>query len=86
MGMLTASEENSTDTIEKMILMSLKADSLQLVVKDGLKDVSQHLSNVIAKASNIVNHVRKSICATRILKGRKAYRLLMQSDGTLSSG
>ena len=47
------------------------AHSLQLVVKDGLKDASQHLKNVTAKASNTVNHVRKSIYATDILEGEK---------------
>ena len=47
------------------------AHSLQLVVKDGLKDASQHLKNVISKASNIVSHVRKSIHATDILEGEK---------------
>ena len=47
------------------------AHSLQLVVKDGLKDASPHLKNVIAKASNIVSHVRKSIHASDILEGEK---------------
>ena len=60
------------------------AHSLQLVVKDGLKDASPHLKNAIAKASNIVSHVRKSIHASDILEGEKRSRLLMQQDGTLS--
>ena len=47
------------------------AHSLQLVVQDGLKDASQHLKNVIAKASNTVNHVRKPIYATDILEDEK---------------
>ena len=47
------------------------AHTLQLVLKDGLNDASQHLKNVIAKASNIVNHVRKSIHASELLDGEK---------------
>ena len=41
------------------------------VVKDGLKDASPYLKNVIAKASIIVSHVRKSIHASDILEGEK---------------
>ena len=47
------------------------AHSLQLVVKDGLKDASQQLRNVISKASNIVCHVRKFIHATDIFEEEK---------------
>ena len=47
------------------------AHTLQLVVKDGLNDASQHMKNVIAKASNIVNHVRKSIHASELVDGEK---------------
>ena len=36
-----------------------------------LKDASQHLNNVISKASNIVSHIRKSIHATDIFEGEK---------------
>ena len=39
-----------------------------------LKDASQHLKNVIPKASNIVNHMRKSIHATDILEGEKRFQ------------
>ncbi|CAG2221217.1 unnamed protein product [Mytilus edulis] len=48
------------------------AHTLQLVVRDGLKDASPHLKTVISKASNIVRYVRKSINASDILEGEKA--------------
>ena len=41
------------------------------MVKDGLKDASRHLKNVISKASNMVSHVRKSINATDSFEGEK---------------
>lgn len=44
------------------------AHSLQLVVKDGLKECSPHLKTIITKASNIVSFVRKSVNATEILE------------------
>ncbi|XP_063438060.1 zinc finger BED domain-containing protein 4-like [Mytilus trossulus] len=47
------------------------AHTLQLVVRDGLKDASPHLKTVISKASNIVRYVRKSINASDILEGEK---------------
>ena len=47
------------------------AHSLQLVVRDGLKEAGQHLKTVIAKASNIVNFVRKSVNASEILEDEK---------------
>ena len=47
------------------------AHSLQLVVRDGLKEAGQHLKTVVAKASNIVNFVRKSVNASEILEGEK---------------
>ena len=78
------SEENTTDISEDdtadsedSLIEDLPshsrcyAHSLQLVVKDGLKDASQHLKNVVAKVSNSVSHVRKSIHATEILGGKK---------------
>ena len=70
-----SSEENSSheDPLTECLPTHSRcyAHSLQLVVKDGLKDASQHLKNVISKASNIVSHVRKSIHATNILEGEK---------------
>lgn len=47
------------------------AHTLQLVVKDGLKDASPHLKTVISKVSSIVKYVRKSLNATEILEGEK---------------
>ena len=47
--------------------------TLQLVVKDGLAKAGQ-LTRVIAKASKIVAHVRKSVHATEILEGRRSFR------------
>lgn len=37
------------------------AHTLQLVVKDGLGDCSPSLKSIVAKASNIVSFVRKSV-------------------------
>ena len=47
------------------------AHSLQLVAKHCFKDASQHLKNVISKASNMVSHVRKPIHATDGFEGEK---------------
>ena len=47
------------------------AHSLQLVVRDGLKESGQHLKTIVAKASYIVNFVRKSVNASKILEGDK---------------
>ncbi|VDI82573.1 Hypothetical predicted protein [Mytilus galloprovincialis] len=44
------------------------AHSLQLVVKDGLKDCSPHLKTITTKALNTVSFVRKSINASEILE------------------
>ena len=49
------------------------AHSLQLVVKDGLKDASKNLKNIISKASNIVSHVRKSIHATDVFEEKRLH-------------
>ena len=70
------SEDDTADSEDSLIEdlpshSSCYAHSLLLVVKDGLKDASQHLKNLIAKAPNIVSHVRKSIHATEILEGEK---------------
>lgn len=47
------------------------AHSLQLVVKDGLKEITGHLKSVLAKVAKIVNFVRKSLCASEILEDYK---------------
>ena len=47
------------------------AHTLQLVVKDGLKETNQHLRNWIAKLSQIVSHIRKSVHASEWLEGEK---------------
>jgi thiamine phosphate synthase YjbQ (UPF0047 family) len=44
------------------------AHSLQLVVKDGLKECNSHLKQVVTKVSHIVNYVRKSVNASEILE------------------
>ncbi|VDI73534.1 Hypothetical predicted protein [Mytilus galloprovincialis] len=44
------------------------AHTLQLVIKDGLKDCTSHMCTVIAKASKIVNFVRRSIHASEMLE------------------
>ena len=47
------------------------AHTLQLVVKDGLKDANSHLKTIITKASTLVRFVRHSIHATEILEEEK---------------
>lgn len=47
------------------------AHTLQLVVKDGLKEVSSHLRNIIDKAATIVKYTRRSLLATDTLEGEK---------------
>ena len=44
------------------------AHTLQLVVKDGLGDCSPSLKSIVAKASNIVSFVRKSVVASEMLE------------------
>jgi hypothetical protein len=47
------------------------AYTLQLVVKDGLKETGSSLKTVISKAGNIVKLVRKSVNASDILENEK---------------
>ena len=47
------------------------AHTLQLVVKDGMKDIGSSLQKVIAKASNIVSHVKKSVHTSEFLEDYK---------------
>ena len=47
------------------------AHTLQLVVRDGINKENQHLKNVVSKASQIINHIRKSINASEILEDEK---------------
>lgn len=77
---IVTAEENTSFQHEDPLLKCLPkrsrcyAHSLQLVVKDGSADASQHLKNIIAKASNIVTHARKSVHATDILEGEKRFQ------------
>ncbi|XP_069103066.1 zinc finger BED domain-containing protein 4-like [Argopecten irradians] len=68
-------DESESESLEEQILTDslpthsrCYAHTLQLVVKDGLKQCSSHLKNIIAKASNIVSFVRRSISASDILE------------------
>ena len=54
------------------------AHTLQLVVRDGLKDAGQ-MKSVIAKASNFVSHVRKSTTATEILQDYRKLEIANQT-------
>ena len=47
------------------------AHTLQLVVKDGLKDAGNNLKTIIAKTSTVVRYVRQSLLGTEILEGEK---------------
>lgn len=47
------------------------AHTIQLVVKDGLKEISQSLQNTIAKTSKIVSFARHSVLASDMLEGEK---------------
>ena len=47
------------------------AHTMQLVVKDGMKDIGSSLQKVIAKASNIGSHVKKSVHASEFLEDYK---------------
>ena len=53
------------------------AHTLQLVVKDGFKEIGP-LRRVLQKVAKIVSHARKSITATEILEGEK--RLQAKND------
>lgn len=44
------------------------AHTLQIVIKDWLKECNYHLKQVVLKASKIENFVRKSVIASEILK------------------
>ena len=46
------------------------AHTLQLVIKDGLKEAGA-IKKVLAKAANIVSHVRKSQVATELLESER---------------
>lgn len=54
------------------------AHTIQLVVKDGLSETSQHLKGVVSKATNIVKFVRISINASGMLENEK--RLQADND------
>ena len=45
------------------------AHTLQLVVKDGLKDAGNNLKTIKVKASTADRYVRQSLLATEILEG-----------------
>ena len=47
------------------------AHTLQLVVKDVMKDIGSSLQKVIANASNIVTHIKKSVHASEFLEDFK---------------
>lgn len=70
---------DQTDSKSNLLPESLDADclpdhlrcfahTLQLVVKDGLAEVSGHLKSVLTKAAKIVTYVRKSVHATEVLQ------------------
>ena len=48
------------------------AFTLQLVIRDGLKEAGRHLKTVIARTASIVGSIRKSIHATEILENSKS--------------
>ena len=48
------------------------AHTLQLVIRDGLKEAGRHLKTVIANTASIVGSIRKSIHATEILENSKS--------------
>ena len=70
-------DDNSIEDIDKDIHDCLPlhlpcfAHTLQLVIRDGLKEAGQHLKTVISKAASIVGSIRKSIHATEILENEK---------------
>ena len=47
------------------------AHTSQLVVKDGLLQCGSHMKKVVAKVSNLVNYVRKSQHASKLLENEK---------------
>lgn len=57
------------------------APTIQLVVKDGLSETSQHLKGVVSKAANIVKFVWKSINVSDILENEKR----LQADNVTRS-
>ena len=50
------------------------AHTLQLMVNDGLRECNSNLKGVIAKVSNVVGFVRKSVNASDILEGEKTFQ------------
>ncbi|VDI46437.1 Hypothetical predicted protein [Mytilus galloprovincialis] len=62
-------EDKNEDELEHLPNHSrCYAHTLQLVIKDGLKDCTSHMCTVIAKASKIVSFVRRSIHASEMLE------------------
>lgn len=63
-------EDNSTLLSHLPERFPCFAHTLQLVIHDGLKDAGTQTSKLIAKASRIVSHVKKSTLATDVLEGK----------------
>ncbi|KAI0215018.1 hypothetical protein LSAT2_032966, partial [Lamellibrachia satsuma] len=61
-------DEQDVEVPELPQQSSCFAHTVQLLVKDGFK-VATQTNKVLAKASTIVNHVRKSTVATELLEG-----------------
>ena len=63
--------EDTHDCLPLHIHLPCYAHTLQLVIRDGLKESGQHLKGIIAKAASIVGSIRKSVHATEILESEK---------------
>ena len=63
--------------------ISCFSHTLQLVVNDGLKELSGPLRTVINKVSKLVSHVRKSHQATELLE-KQCNKLQLANAGTVS--
>lgn len=55
--------------------MRCYAHTLQLVVRDGLRDCSLNIHKVVAKASKIAGHIRKSTAATEVLEAENRVQI-----------
>lgn len=76
-------EEDTTDHLLSCIPERLAcfAHTLQLVIKDGIKDCRQ-IENAIGKVASIVSSIRRSTAATEILHGYDQYHNVRAANVT----
>jgi cell shape-determining protein MreC len=59
---------------------------LQLVIKDAFEECGQPIQKVIAKVSEVVSHVRKSVFASEVLEDENRLLLSLNKKCSILKG